>query len=118
MKIFVIIPAFNEESRIGKVLAGVRKKKLPIVVVDDGSKDETYQVAKKITPYALRHPINLGKGAALKTGCLAAFKLGAEAVILMDSDGQHDANDLPKFVKALRRCDVVFGVRNFGKIPL
>ena len=118
MNIFVIIPALNEESRIGKVLTGVQKKRFPIVVVDDGSKDKTSRVAKRFTPYVLKHPINLGKGAALKTGCLAAFKLGAEAVIFMDSDGQHKASDLPKFVKGLKSCNVVFGVRNFGKIPL
>ncbi|KKQ97151.1 hypothetical protein A3E15_03290 [Candidatus Woesebacteria bacterium RIFCSPHIGHO2_12_FULL_42_9] len=118
MKIFIVIPAFNEEKRIGKVLSDVKDQKFPFIVIDDGSKDKTSQIAKRYTPYVLRHSINLGKGAALKTGCLAAFKLGAEAVILMDSDGQHKASDLPKFVKALKICDVVFGVRNFGKIPL
>jgi len=118
MKIFIVIPALNEEKRIGEVLSEVKKQGFPFVVVDDGSKDKTSQVARRFTPYVLRHKINLGKGAALKTGCLAAFALGAEAVILMDSDGQHRASDLPKFVKALESCDVVFGVRNFGKIPL
>lgn len=118
MKIFVVIPAFNEQKRIGKVLAEVSKKKFPFVVVDDGSKDRTFEVARRYTPYAIRHSINLGKGAALKTGCLAAFKLGAEAVIIMDSDGQHKASDLPKFAKALNSYDAVFGERDFRKIPL
>src|SRR3990167_7704891 len=118
MKIFIVIPAFNEETRIGKVLSELRTRGFDFVVVDDGSKDKTSQVAKKYTPYVLRHSINLGKGAALKTGCLAAFKLGAEAVIIMDSDGQHKASDLPKFVKALKRCAVVLGRRNLEKIPL
>lgn len=116
--VYIVIPAFNEEKRIGKVLADVKETGHPFIVIDDGSKDKTSQIAKRYSPYVLRHSINLGKGAALKTGCLAAFKLGAEAVILMDSDGQHKASDLPKFVKALQECDVVFGVRNFGKIPL
>src|SRR3989344_9332326 len=117
MKIFIVIPAFNEEKRIGKVLADVKERGYPFIVIDDGSKDKTSQVAKKYTPYVLRHSINLGKGAALKTGCLAAFKLGAEAAILMDSDGQHKASDLPKFVHALKTYDVVFGARDFKGTP-
>jgi glycosyltransferase involved in cell wall biosynthesis len=118
MKIFVVIPAFNEEKRIGGVLSDVKKLGYEFIVVDDGSRDKTSKVARKFTPYVLRHTINLGKGAALKTGSLAAFKLGADAVIIMDSDGQHKAPDLPKFAAALQSYDVVLGVRNFAKIPL
>jgi glycosyltransferase involved in cell wall biosynthesis len=111
------MPAFNEAVRIRKVLSEIKKNNLKVVVVDDGSKDGTLQVSKKYTRFTLRHPINLGKGAALKTGCEAAFGLGAKAVILMDSDGQHKVADIPKFVKALRSYDVVFGKRDFGKVP-
>ena len=118
MKIFVVIPAFNEEKRVGKVLSEVNKSGLPFIVVDDGSKDKTSEVARRFTPHVFKHPINLGKGAALKTGCQAAFQLGADAIIIMDSDGQHKASDLPKFLKALKSCDVIFGARDFGKIPL
>jgi len=118
MKIFVVVPAYNEGKRIAPVLSQISKMGFKAVVVDDGSSDNTGRIAKRFSPHVIRHPINLGKGAALKTGCLAAFKLGAEAVIIMDSDGQHKASDLPKFVKALKRCAVVLGRRNLEKIPL
>lgn len=117
MKVSVVIPAYNEEKRIGPVLAQVSKMGFRAIVVDDGSSDKTSRIAKRFIPYVLRHPINLGKGAALKTGCLAAFKLGAEAVIIMDSDGQHKASDLPRFIKALKECEVVFGMRDLGGTP-
>ena len=117
MKISVVIPAYNEEKRIGSVLSEIKRMGLEVFVVDDGSKDSTSRVAQKYTPNVLRHRINLGKGAALKTGCEAAFKFGAEAVVVMDSDGQHKASDLPRFIKALREYEVVFGVRDLAGTP-
>lgn len=117
MKVSVVIPAHNEEKRIGPVLSEIEKMGLEFFVVDDGSKDNTAGVAGKYTPNVLRHRINLGKGAALKTGCEAAFDFGADAVVVMDSDGQHKASDLPKFVAALKKCDVVLGERDFGETP-
>jgi glycosyltransferase involved in cell wall biosynthesis len=119
MKIFVVIPVFNEESRVGDVINSLKKTKLPLIFIDDGSTDKSWKVlnkhkdSKKIT--RLHHKINLGKGAAMKTGAEAAFKLGAEAVIFMDSDGQHSVDDLPKFTKKLTKHDVVFGEREITK---
>lgn len=121
MKITIVMPAFNESRRIGEVLKELQKSKLPIVVVDDGSKDSTFAEVKKYKVTAFRHKINLGKGAALKTGCDAAFCLGAEAIIMMDSDGQHTVSDLPKFIKALesKNYDIIFGSRNLNMgVPL
>lgn len=121
MNIVVVIPAFNESQRITRVIQGVKKYGFSIIVVDDGSKDQTYETVKRLKVIALRHKVNLGKGAALKTGCEAAFLMGAEAVIMMDSDGQHKIEDLPKFITALesKKNDVVFGSRNFRLgIPL
>lgn len=122
MKIFVIIPAFNEEARIGGVIKDVKTKGYPIIVVDDGSKDATYKVAKRFKGIRLlRHRVNLGKGAAIKTGCKAAFALGADAVVLMDSDGQHKAEDLDEFKKHLETgiFDIVLGSRNLSMgVPL
>ena len=120
MKILIVVPAFNEEKRIGAVLSDLKKAGQKIIVVDDGSKDGTFLIAKRYTPYVFRHRVNLGKGAALKTGAEFAFKNEADAVIFMDSDGQHRVNDLPKFINALEKgYDVVFGSRNlsFG-VPL
>lgn len=116
MNIFVVIPAYNESKRIGKVLQELSKYKLPIIVVDDGSKDQTLEEAQKLPILALRHKVNLGKGAALKTGCSAAFLKGADAVIIMDSDGQHKVEDLPQFIKKLKtgKYDVIFGSRNLS----
>src|SRR4030066_2237563 len=116
MRIFIVIPAHNEAKRIGAVLADAVKTKLPIVVVDDGSTDKTCEVAKKFKVTLLRHRINLGKGSALKTGGEAAFSMGAQAVVFLDSDGQHRIEDLPKFIKALNtgKYDIVFGSRNLN----
>lgn len=118
MKISVVIPAYNEEKRIGSVLSEIKKMGFEALVVDDGSTDKTSGVAKRFTPYVLRHCLNLGKGAALKTGCQAAFDLGAKAVVIMDSDGQHKPSDIPKFIEALKKCEVVFGRRDFRGTPL
>jgi len=117
MKISIVIPAYNEEKRIGPVLSEIEKMGLEVFVVDDGSKDDTSKVAERYTGSVLRHKINLGKGAALKTGCEAAFGLGADAVVVMDSDGQHKASGLPRFIKALKECEVVFGARDLGGTP-
>ena len=120
MKILIVVPAFNEEKRIGAILSDLKKARQKIIVVDDGSKDRTAQIAKRYTPYVFRHRVNLGKGAALKTGAEFAFKNEADAVVFMDSDGQHKVKDLPEFIKALEDgYEVVFGSRNlnFG-VPL
>lgn len=121
MKIVVVVPAYNEEKRICAVLASLRNAKQSVVVVDDGSTDRTFQVAQRYTPYVFQHGVNLGKGAALKTGAEAAFTLGANAVIFMDSDGQHKAEDINLFIEKLKsgKYDVVFGSRNLGYgVPL
>lgn len=115
-KIAIVIPAFNEAKRIEVVLESLKNFKIPFFVVDDGSKDKTFEIAQKHTKYAYRHRINLGKGAALKTGCEAAFNNGFETVIMMDADGQHQIEDLPKFIKVLEenKYDVIFGSRNLN----
>ncbi len=128
MKIVVVVPAFNEEKKIADVLNDLIKGQFLIYFVDDGSSDGTFAQASKIKRLdkknqlkLLRHKVNLGKGAALKTGCISAFRDGAEAVIIMDGDGQHLVSDLPKFTKALnsKRFDVVFGSRNLNfRVPL
>lgn len=121
MKIFIVLPLFNEEKRIAEVLKEVIKYNLPIVVVDDGSRDDSFKVASKFKVASLRHKVNLGKGAAMKTGVDYAFSKGAEAIIFMDSDGQHNPSNLVSFEEKLnsKEYDVVLGSRNlsFG-VPL
>ncbi|SRR5260221_7627882 len=115
----VVIPAFNEEKYLDKVLSQVRKYSSHIVFVDDGSSDNSALVAQKYTPNVLIHKVNLGKGAALKTGCEYAFrKLGANAVVVMDSDSQHDPKELLHFFNYLKDHQVVLGVRDIShKMP-
>ena len=114
-KIFIVIPAFNEEVIIKKVIEDIKKEGYEnIIVVDDGSKDWTLDKAKEIERVTvLRHKINRGKGAATKTGIEAAKLLGASIVVTMDGDGQHDPNDIKKLVNPIieKKSEVVLGTR-------
>lgn len=115
MLTYLIIPGYNEQKTLGKVITKCLEYTKHIILVDDGSVDRTSQVAQDKGVYVLRHGTNLGKGAALRTGCEYAFNvLKADAVIFMDADDQHDPAELPHFFKALQSSDVVFGVRNMG----
>ncbi len=117
-EVYVIIPAMNEEKHVGKVITGVKKYCDNIVLVDDGSKDKTGNCGRKEGIIVIRHITNLGKGAALKTGCDYAVMHGAKIIIVIDADGQHDPNDIPRFLKELKNADIVFGERKFNnKMP-
>jgi len=117
--VWVVIPAYNESRRIEKVIRATRKYAKNIVVVDDGSKDKTSSVAEKSHVAVLRHVINLGKGAAMKTGCDYAMKHKAGRIILIDADGQHDPKEIPRFLRKLNKADIVFGRRRrTGRMPL
>jgi len=117
--IWVVIPAYNESKNISNVLKKAKRYAQNIVVVDDSSKDNTYNLAKKEGVIVLSHIVNLGKGAALKTGCDFAIKKGAKILVAMDADAQHDPNEIPNFLNALKGNDVVLGYRRFHKkMPL
>jgi glycosyltransferase involved in cell wall biosynthesis len=115
----VVIPAHNEASHIGQVLAALepRVHGLPVMatVVDDGSVDRTSDVARAQGAHVITHAINLGKGAALKTGCEATIAAGCDLLVLMDADGQHRPGDLPLMVSPLLagQADVVLARRQF-----
>jgi len=113
--VYVIIAAYNEEKHIGNVINDVKKFCNNVIVVDDGSKDNTYDIAKNHGAIALKHIINLGKGAAVKTGADYAIKNGANIIILVDADGQHEPKEIPKFLKSIEGKDIVFGYRKFTK---
>ena len=115
--IWVIIPGYNEEKYIARVLKKTLEITRNIVVVDDGSQDQTATIAQKIVPHVLQHQVNMGKGAAMKTGTEYAFqKLNAEAVIFMDADDQHNPLELLEFIKQLKKGhSVIFGIRKFSE---
>lgn len=120
MKTSIVIPAYNEGERINKVIKNIRKenKKITIIIVDDGSTDNTLSKLRSASDtygnlVILRHRVNLGKGAAMKTGAIYAFKNGCDAVVFMDADGQHAPEDLIKFTNKLNegKYDLILGVR-------
>ena len=116
---FVIIPAHNEQKHIASVIREVKKFSEKVIVVDDGSNDSTSEIANKENVIVLKHIINLGKGAALKTGAEYAIRNGAKALIFIDADGQHEPKDIPRFLTALKEADIVFGSRSLNKnMPL
>ncbi|MCC9605319.1 glycosyltransferase family 2 protein [Blastopirellula sp. JC732] len=115
--IWIIVPAYNEAARIGKTLAPLCRAFPNIVVIDDGSSDDTAAIAAKSPVWLLQHMINSGQGAALQTGIDFALKHGAGIIVTFDADGQHDAGDVLRLVEPIRRgeVDVVLGSRFLGK---
>lgn len=116
MKVIAVIPAWNEAPRLRGVLASLIPQVSEIVVVDDGSGDETAEIARGESVHVIRHSLNRGQGAALKTGTLAALKLGAEVVVHLDADGQHDPAMLSTLLAPLtsNQADIVYGSRFLG----
>jgi glycosyltransferase involved in cell wall biosynthesis len=114
--VWVVIPAFNEAAVIGEVVADVRSVFDHVVCVDDGSTDDTGEIARRAGAHLVRHPINLGQGAAIQTGVeYARMQPGAQIFATFDADGQHRVKDLATMVDRLRAgdVDVVIGTR-FG----
>jgi glycosyltransferase involved in cell wall biosynthesis len=114
-KTLVLIPAYNEAGRVGSVICDVRQA-LPgvdVLVVDDGSVDETRELALKAGAKVISHPFNMGYGATLQTGYKYALKRGYEELIQMDGDGQHDPSCVGHLLATLRGggADVVIGSR-------
>ncbi len=113
MKVFVVIPAFNEERVIDQVLRDLQSTGYRVVVVDDASDDATVRIASKYTPDVLEHLINRGQGAALKTGITYALAEGAEIIVTYDADGQHRVEDITALVRPIEagECEVTLGSR-------
>jgi glycosyltransferase involved in cell wall biosynthesis len=118
MKALVLIPAFNEAARIASVLAGVRAAvpDLPVLVVDDGSGDDTAARARGAGARVVRLPFNLGAGVAAQTGYKLAVREGFECVVQLDGDGQHEPADIPALLSIIERheADVAIGSRFLG----
>jgi len=118
-RICALIPAYNAADTLAPVIQNVKKYVETVIVVDDGSVDDTLRVAQGHGARTLRHPVNKGKGEALKLGFAQAAKWGFEAVVTLDADGQHDAREIPRLIEAYRSggsATVVLGSR-VGQMP-
>ncbi len=113
MNIVIVIPAFNEGKTLGSVVDAVRQRYSNVVVVDDASRDDTASVGREHHAVVLRHLINRGQGAALKTGIVYALQIGADAIVTFDADGQHSVDDIPLLLSPIEKKthDVVLGSR-------
>ena len=111
---YIIIAAYNEGPRIANVVKKT-KKFGKVIVVDDGSKDKTTREARKSGALVATHIVNMGKGAAMRTGAELAIEKGAKNLVFIDGDGQHDASEIPMFLHELKHVDVVLGARRFNK---
>jgi glycosyltransferase involved in cell wall biosynthesis len=117
--IVALIPGYNEGPRIAEVVRGAAIH-LPVVVVDDGSSDDTAAQARAAGATVIEQRPNQGKGAALRAGFRGALADGADAVLTLDADGQHDPAEMPTFLSAWAaepRPDLVIGRRNFRAMP-
>lgn len=113
MRVCAVIPARDAADTVGPVVRGL-KATLPeatILVVDDGSSDETGARAREAGAEVIRHTLNQGKGAALQTGFDEAVRRGADAVVALDADGQHDPAWAPRLLAGLESADLVVGSR-------
>lgn len=117
----LILPAYNEEKYIADIVRRGSKFVDRVIVIDNCSTDNTLEEARRAGAIALHHCVNLGKAGSLKTGCEMALRLGTDVIAFMDSDGQHEPEDLPRFFKALEEenLDIVIGRREgLGKMPV
>jgi glycosyltransferase involved in cell wall biosynthesis len=124
-RVLAVVPAHNEAGRVGRVVAGTAEHGLPVLVVDDGSADETGAEASAAGARVLRLEPNRGKGAALKAGFAEALGevLGGDTVwdafLTLDGDGQHDPAEIPRLLEEWERsgADLVVGMRDYNGMP-
>jgi len=119
IRILALIPAYNEAERVAAVALGAGEH-LPVLVVDDGSSDDSAAVAEAAGATVLRQSPNQGKGAALRAGFRQALAENVAAVLTLDADGQHDPAEIPAFLQAYAdtRADLIIGARDFRQMPL
>lgn len=115
-RVAVVIAAYNEGPAVGAVIKGLDGYCDWVIVVDDGSRDNTAAEARRAGARVLRHPVNRGQGAALLTGIHDALRLGADVVVTFDADGQHDAGEIERLVAPVRdgEADIALGSRFLG----
>lgn len=124
MKLAVVVPAYNEEKTVGKVIHQIPKRipgieKVEIIVVDDGSTDWTVSEAMKAGAKVIRHKMNMGLAISFRDGLDAALEDGADVIVNTDADLQYDQRDIPKLIKPIIKgeADIVLTDRNVWKLP-
>lgn len=120
--VFIVVPAYREARATGETVRRLRSVYADVIVVDDGSDDDTAGEAKRAGAMVLRHVVNRGQGAALQTGIQHAIRRGARFIVTFDADGQHQVEDIARILEPLLRgrCDVTLGSRFLrpNQIPL
>ena len=119
--IFIVIPAYNEAKTIGSIVSALDKRGFRVIVVDDGSRDNTILEANKFGAEIIAYAKNAGKGRSVREGLEYALKNNCEAAITMDGDGQHSIDDIDKFINEYKKsgADLILGNRlhNPRKMP-
>lgn len=117
--VWVIVAAYNEAPAIGRVVADLIRHRYAVIVVDDGSVDDTGRRARAAGAKVVTHPVNLGQGAALQTGIQFAVRKGADYIVTFDADGQHRASDIETLLESLKQhgVDFALGSRFLGHAP-
>jgi polyprenyl-phospho-N-acetylgalactosaminyl synthase len=118
-QVYVVIPAYNEGTVIFRVVSEVSRAGYIVIVIDDGSSDATAEQAGAAGATVIRHPFNLGQGAALQSGIEYALAQAAECIVTFDADGQHRVSDISRLTDALvrERADFALGSRFLGQAP-
>ena len=108
-----VIPVYNEADSIREVITKTENYATSIIVVDDGSTDETLKICRSLNVKVIRNSRRMGKGVALKRGIIDAMKLSPEIIVTLDGDGQHDPDDIPKLITPIQQteADIVIGSR-------
>lgn len=117
--VWVVVAAYNEGPAIGRVVADLIRRRYAVVVVDDGSMDDTGRRARAAGAEVIMHRVNLGQGAALQTGVQFAVGKGADYIVTFDADGQHRASDIEPLLESLTKqsADFALGSRFLGRAP-
>ncbi len=117
LKVVAAIPCFNEERFIGSVVAKAKKYVDTVLVIDDGSTDDSAEIAERVGAIVYRHEQNRGPGAAAQTGLEQGQALHADIVVTLDGDGQHDPAEIPRLIEPILagRADIVVGSRFLGR---
>ncbi|MFZ2071243.1 MAG: glycosyltransferase family 2 protein [Halobacteriota archaeon] len=119
MKTLAAIPCHNEGLAIGSVVLKARKYVDEVLVVDDGSVDDTVEVAEEAGAAVVSHGVNKGKGRAVRTSLRYAVEHGFDLLVLLDGDGQHDPGEIPQLIEPISTdaADLVIGFRSFRQMP-